>query len=114
GHKGVTGLQRVESEDWRVEIGDIEIEDRRYRFAGGAGGSFGLSGSAPTGGLRFRAAGRVSFCSCRKKPKTRLGGAPPVRHGAKGAPCSQSAPPKNPRFTGAQNRCSILFPAHTC
>ncbi len=59
---------------------------------------------APTGGFRFRPEGRVSFCSCRKKPKTRLGGVPPVRlRPPRAGPCSQSAHPlRTPeRATGA-------------
>ena len=80
-----------------------------FPFAGGAGKPSGLSGPAPTGGFRFRPEGRVSFCSCRKKPKTRLGGVPPVRPRPQGrASLTVGPPPKNPRFTGEQNRCVPL------
>ena len=34
------------------------------------------------------ACGRVAFGTARKEPKGGIGGRPPIRHGAKGAPCS--------------------------
>ena len=48
---------------------------------------------------------RGTFCSCRKYPKTRLGGAAPDEAPAKGRPgLIGPSPPKDPHFTGAQDR----------
>ena len=65
--------------------------------------------SRPFHGLR-----RVTFCSRKKSPKTRLGGVVPDEAPAKGRPGSiVPAPPKNPRFLRGPRIgwCSVLFPA---
>ena len=77
-------------------------------FAGSSGKSFGLPGLVPADGFRFRPEGRVPFGTARKEPKGGLGAQARLNFGTEGVPRTQGLPPKNPRFTGEQNRCIVL------
>ena len=61
----------------------------------------------------FRPEGRVPFGTARKEPKGGIGGRPPIRKEPRALHAHSRPPPKNPWFTGEQNRCqSLLTGAH--